>query len=127
MFYISTPTLQVVSPSPLAARLSKGPVRLQQILDALLPVSTTPWTATSVLPDHTVSYPLPPLQHVRLTLFTAFALEQTVTLNGTEVTVYGAKLIEIKCTPHSEDDLPYTQCKGNAIVRVDKAGDEIID
>ncbi|RYO16403.1 hypothetical protein AA0121_g6420 [Alternaria tenuissima] len=57
----------------------------------------------------------------------SFALEQTVTLNGTEVTVYGAKLIEIKCTPHSEDDLTYTQCKGNAIVRVDKTGDEIID
>jgi hypothetical protein len=60
-------------------------------------------------------------------LFTAFALEQTVTLDGTEVTVYGAKLIEIKCTSHPEEDLPYTKCNGTAVVRVDKAGDEIIE
>ncbi|CAG5175291.1 uncharacterized protein ALTATR162_LOCUS10706 [Alternaria atra] len=57
----------------------------------------------------------------------SLALEQTVTFNGTGITVYGAKLIEIQCTPHPEEDLPYTQCKGTAIVRVDKAGDQIIE
>jgi hypothetical protein len=50
-----------------------------------------------------------------------------VTLDGTEVTVCGAKLVEIQCTPHPEEDLPYTPCKGTAIVRVDRAGDEIIE
>jgi hypothetical protein len=68
-----------------------------------------------------------PLRYVRLTISIAFALEQTVTFNGTGITVYGAKLIEIQCTPHPEEDLPYTQCKGTAIVRVDKAGDQIIE
>ncbi|KAG9196501.1 hypothetical protein G6011_01622 [Alternaria panax] len=41
----------------------------------------------------------------------SLALEQTVTLNGTEVTVHGAKPIEIQCTSYPEEDLPYKQCK----------------
>ncbi|KAL1793212.1 hypothetical protein ACET3X_008194 [Alternaria dauci] len=56
-----------------------------------------------------------------------FSLEQTVTLDGTEITLYGAGLVEIQCTPHPDNDLPYTQCTGSATARVDKAGDQIIE